>query len=125
MFDLPELALVACGGVLGGLARHGLSGFVGRWVGETFPWGTLAVNASGALAIGLLFGLLVDGGLLWVGATAGILGSYTTVSSFSLQTLALARDGEWRRAAVNVVGSLVLCLAAVTTGFAGGQWLAG
>jgi CrcB protein len=114
-------ALVAVGSAAGGMARFLISGIVARAVGETFPWGTMVVNVTGAFSIGVLGGLLQGGNLdnlpdLWPVAVTGFLGSYTTVSSFSLQTLALVRDGEWRRAAGNVVLSLALCLAAVAGG---------
>lgn len=106
---------IALGGALGGLARYGLSGAVARRIGETFPWGTLAVNATGALLIGVLWALAGDTGV-WRFIAFGVLGSYTTVSSFSLQTLALARDGRRAAALGNVAASLILCLAAVSAG---------
>jgi CrcB protein len=122
----------AVGGALGGIGRLWLSGFVARRVGETFPWGTLAVNGSGAAAIGALAPLLwVPGqgefaGLsLWAALVTGVLGSYTTVSSFSLQTLALSRNGEWRAALLNVLASTILCLAAAAAAYAGASWLIG
>lgn len=120
------LALVAVGSALGGMARFFVSGLVAHAIGETFPWGTLVVNVTGAFSIGILACLAENDHLAtwpqaWPLAVTGFLGSYTTVSSFSLQTLALARDGEWRRAATNVVLSLALCLAAVTLGFVAGQ----
>jgi CrcB protein len=127
--ELLFFALVLGGGFLGGIARYWLSGFVARRIGELFPWGTLVVNGSGALAIGLLAGLLggpgeVTGGeTVWIALAVGILGSYTTVSSFSLQTLALVRDGEWHDAALNVIASVVVCIGAVLAGFLAAEWL--
>jgi len=111
--------------VLGGMARFWLSGLVARRVGETFPWGTMVVNVSGAFAIGILAASAAGHGVLaavrpWQFAVTGFLGCYTTVSSFSLQTLALARDGEMVRASGNLLLSLFFCLAAVTAGFAAG-----
>ncbi len=125
---LAGLAWVAVGSALGGAARFLVSGLVARGVGETFPWGTMTVNVTGTLALGALAGLLARGilepaALGWQLAAVGFLGSYTTVSSFSLQTLALVRDGEIVRAAGNVALSLGLCLAAVGLGFAGGALL--
>jgi fluoride exporter len=118
---------VALGSVLGGTARFWLSGFVARRVGETFPWGTIVVNVSGAFLLGILAASAATGGIFagvkpWQFAAIGILGTYTTVSSFSLQTLALARDGEMMRAAGNMVISLALCLLAVAGGFAAGLY---
>ncbi len=117
------LLWVALGSVLGGMTRFWVSGAVARRVGETFPWGTMTVNVSGAFAIGVIGGMASTGqGIFatpnpWLFAVTGFLGCYTTVSSFSLQTLSLARDGEGRRAAGNVVLSLLLCLTAVALGF--------
>jgi len=113
---------ITLGSGLGGLARFALSGFVAHHFGETFPWGTLIVNISGSFIIGLFSTLTDSEGRLFVGATSrqfvmtGLLGGFTTFSSFSLQTLSLARDGEWLRAGGNAVGSLVLCLVAVWLG---------
>ena len=110
------------GGGLGSIARFGASGLVARWFGETFPWGTLLVNISGCLAIGLFGTLTAPEGRWMVSPTLrqffmiGICGGYTTFSSFSLQTLSLAEEGEWARAGANVVASVVLCLAAVWVG---------
>jgi CrcB protein len=121
---------VALGSILGGTARFWLSGLVARRVGETFPWGTVAVNVSGAFLLGILAASAASHGIFsdvrpWQFAAIGILGTYTTVSSFSLQTLALARDGEMMRAAGNMLLSLSLCLVAVTAGFAAGLHLFG
>ena len=121
---------VALGSVLGGTARFWLSGFVARRVGETFPWGTTVVNVSGAFLLGLLAASAASHGIFadvkpWQFAAIGILGTYTTVSSFSLQTLALARDGEMMRAAGNMLLSLSLCLLAVAGGFAAGRYVLG
>lgn len=113
------LGCVALGSALGGAARFAVSGLVARAIGETFPWGTMTVNVSGSLALGALaarVGAIEP--VLWQLAAVGFLGSYTTVSSFSLQTLALARDGEVARAAGNVALSLGFCLGAAAAGFA-------
>ena len=112
--------LVALGSALGGVARHAASGMVARWFGETFPWGTLLVNIAGSFAIGL-FATLTEGRLFVSPATRtffmiGIFGGFTTFSSFSLQTLDLARDGEWLYAGLNVLGSVALCLIFVWLG---------
>ncbi|MGB8363937.1 MAG: fluoride efflux transporter CrcB [Rhizomicrobium sp.] len=113
---------VAAGGALGTVGRFFLSGVIANAFGQTFPWGTLIVNVTGSFVIGF-FGTLTgpDGRLLVDGVTRqfvmiGICGGYTTFSSFSLQTLALMRDGEWLYAGWNVIGSVVLCLAFVWLG---------
>jgi CrcB protein len=111
------------GSALGGVARYFVSGFVARRVGETFPWGTLFINVTGALLIGVFGAMAEDNTSLlaspdwWLFAVTGFLGCYTTVSSFSLQSLSLARDGEGGRAAGYVAISVALCLAAVALGF--------
>jgi CrcB protein len=113
---------IGLGSALGGMARYWCSGFVADRIGETFPWGTLLVNVVGSFIIGFFATLTAPDGRLLVGSTArqfvmvGILGGYTTFSSFSLQTLNLARDGEWLRAGANIVLSVVLCLVAVWLG---------
>lgn len=117
------MAWVALGAAIGGPMRFFVSGMVARHVGETFPWGTLVVNVSGAFLIGALAAILSAAGMNsatapWLFAVTGILGSYTTVSSFSLQTLRLAQDGEPQRALSNVGMSLGFCLIAVAAGFA-------
>lgn len=110
------------GGGLGSLARWGASGFIARHWGENFPVGTLVVNITGSLLIGFLATLTGPDGR-WLAPPSlriflmlGVLGGYTTFSSFSLQTLTLAQDGQWFRAALNAILSLVLCLAAVWLG---------
>ena len=113
---------IALGSSIGGVARFALSGVVAHHFGETFPWGTLIINVSGSFVIGLFSTLTDPEGRLFVGPTArqfvmtGLCGGFTTFSSFSLQTLTLARDGEWLRAGANAGGSFVLCLLAVWLG---------
>lgn len=113
---------IGLGSALGGMARYGCSGLAARMIGETFPFGTLFVNVFGSLIIGFFATLTGPEGRLFVGATArqfvmlGLCGGFTTFSSFSLQTLNLVRDGEWLYAGANIVGSVVLCLAAVWLG---------
>lgn len=121
------LLLTFAGSALGGLARHLLGGWVDRLTGVRFPFGTLAVNVSGALAIGLLAGMrweaAADAALVRQFLIYGLLGGYTTVSTFSLNTLNLLQAGAWPRAATNVAGSFFLCLGAVWLGLvlAGGS----
>lgn len=122
---LHGLLWVVLGSALGGPARFFVSGFVGRRIGETFPWGTMAVNVSGAFVIGLIAAASAAGGPIatqeaWQFAVTGFLGAYTTVSSFSLQTLALARDGQMLNAGGNVLLSVGLCLGGVAIGYAAG-----
>ena len=119
-----HLLAVFLGGAIGGMARFALTSFLDRVSGGRFPWGTLVVNVSGSALIGAIAALfLVEGtrlpdALPWALFVIGVLGSYTTVSSFSLQTLVLARSGRPVAALANVVGSLLFCLAAAAGGFA-------
>ena len=120
---MPDLTIlwVAIGSALGGAGRYAVSGVMARMVGETFPWGTLTVNVVGSLLITLIATVTGPDGRIFMGSTArqfillGVLGGFTTFSSFSMQTLALAQDGEWLRAWGNILGSVILCLA--------GAWL--
>ncbi len=122
MPDLQSALLVMLGGFLGGTARFLVSGAVGRRIGETFPWGTLLVNVSGAACIGLLAGLADASGGALAGPyfraflLVGFCGGYTTVSSFSLQTLSLGQDGQPGLALLNVAMSTAFCLFAVAAG---------
>ena len=110
------------GGGLGSLARWWFSGWVANSVGETFPWGTLVVNITGSFIIGLFATVTGPDGRWLVSAgfrqffMLGICGGYTTFSSFSLQTLTLAEDGQWFRAAANCALSFGLCLTGVWLG---------
>ncbi|MDH5822720.1 CrcB family protein [Luteimonas sp. RD2P54] len=117
-----QLACVMLGGALGGALRHGVASWIARRAGGPMPWGTLAVNASGAFAAGLLLGWLPgDPGqarALWLALGVGLLGSYTTVSALSLQTLMLAQAGRGRQAAGYVLLSLAAGIAAAGCGYA-------
>lgn len=113
--------LVGTGGFCGAILRYALSGVVQRLAGSSdFPYGTLAVNVSGCLAIGLLAGIadtrqLLDAETrLWL--LIGFLGSFTTFSTFGYETLALLRDGALLRAALNVTLQVGLGLAAAWGG---------
>lgn len=114
---------IAIGSALGGMARYWCSGWIGQRVGETFPWGTLFVNVTGSFLIGVLAAMSGPDARGYLPPLArqflmvGVLGGYTTFSSFSLQTLNLLRDGEWAHAGVNVLLSVVACLCAVWLGY--------
>ncbi len=125
---LSYLAVMG-GGALGVGARLVLSNFVASRFGEIFPWGTLLVNVSGCLIIGVFAGLAgPDGPWLlppWVRQSVmiGILGGFTTYSSFSLQTILLLQDGQILPAAANIFGTLLLCLGATWGGLLLSQFL--
>ena len=113
---------VMLGGALGSGARFWASGFLGERYGETFPLGTLFVNITGSFVIGFIAAFMVPGGPFLVSPRLrgflliGVCGGYTTFSSFSLQTLDLAAEGDWLRAGLNCVLSIVCCLIAVWLG---------
>ncbi len=117
---------IAAGAALGGVLRWWCSGLFARLIGETFPFGTLFVNVAGSFLIGLVAELTGPDGRVLMAPShrqflmVGVFGGFTTFSSFSLQTLNLVRDGQFLFAAGNVVGSVVLCLAAVWLGVAVG-----
>lgn len=107
----------------GGGVRYFVSGLAAQHIGQTFPIGTLMVDVAGSFVIGFFATLTAPDGRIFVGADArqfvmtGLCGGYTTFSSFSLQTLNLARDGETLLAGANIVLSVVLCLLAVWAGY--------
>ena len=119
--SLTQVLLVGAGGFFGSICRFGISGWILKPWSLTFPLGTLAVNVLGSLAIGYVFGLLesrpLSGESLRAFVVVGFLGGFTTFSAFSLETLGLLQDGHFLRAALNAGLSVVLCLAAVATGF--------
>lgn len=114
--------LVGCGGFVGALLRYGLGGLVHRQLPlTTFPVGTLAVNLLGCLAIGVFAGLAESrqlfGPELRTFALVGLLGGFTTFSTFGFETFAMARDGEALRASANVGLQVVFGLACVWLGY--------
>ena len=109
-------------GGLGALLRFRLDEAVQRRFGDELPLGTLAVNVLGSFCLGLLTGLDVASGTLLLLGT-GLLGSFTTFSTWMLETERLAEEGEGRLAAVNVVASLAAGLAAAGAGWALGAVL--
>ncbi len=120
---------IGSGGALGTMLRFWISGVVAQAFGERFPAGTLVINVTGSFIIGLFATLTGPDGKWLVGSLPrqffmiGICGGFTTFSSFSLQTLNLARDGEWGYAILNVGLSLLLCLGGVWLGFLAGETL--
>jgi CrcB protein len=111
---------IAAGGALGAVLRYVLSGWVQHLGGTRFPWGTLAVNVVGSFALGLLMaGLLehtVTGPATRSFWTIGVLGAFTTFSTFSYETLALLTIGDWSAGIANVAANLGLGLVAALLG---------
>ena len=115
-----QILAIASGGAVGAVARFFVSTGVYRLLGRDFPWGTLAVNVFGSFGMGLLFVLLLERSLIGPEVRAailvGFLGSFTTFSTFSLETLTLVEQGETLRALMNVAASLLLCVVACWAG---------
>ena len=113
---------IGLGSALGGIFRFSLANVVAHHWGESFPWGTLIVNVLGSLLIRFVATVAAPDGRFLFGTSSraflmtGVLGGFTTFSTFSLQTFALLRDGEWWRAGGNVIVSIALCLLAVWLG---------
>jgi fluoride exporter len=116
---------IAVAGALGALARYGLEGFVSGRTGGGFPWGTFAVNVSGAFVLGLVFTLLTERFIAepWLrsSATIGFLGAYTTFSTLSFESYRLLEDGAVGLAAANLLGSCAAGLLAVYLGVVVGR----
>jgi fluoride exporter len=120
--SVPVWIGVAALGSLGALGRVVLEDVVSARAATAFPMGTLAVNVSGAFVLGLLTGLTVTGtGLVLAGGAA--IGSYTTFSTWMLETHGLSEDGRKSAAAVNVVASVACGIGAAALGRAIGVWL--
>lgn len=119
-FDGAMLFWVLTGSAAGGAARYAVSEAVAHALKERFPWSTLLVNATGACAIGIWLGMTTNDGALHGLFVLGFLGSYTTVSTFALQSLLLGREGRWCAAAAYVLTSSLICLLAAGLGYAAG-----
>jgi fluoride exporter len=117
--------LVGIGGAIGSMARHGLNQLIHqRALSSTFPIGIFTINVLGSILVGAVGGIIASG--RWsvpydsrAFVIVGLLGGFTTFSSFSFDTLALARDGHFQQAAWNVVGQVVLSLVGVAAGYQG------
>jgi CrcB protein len=124
---MQPLLLVCVGGALGSGARYLVSTWAARALGTDFPRGTLLVNLAGSFVLALLFALpgrwVTPELRLFVGA--GVLGGFTTYSSFNYETLALLETGSGGLALANVAATVTSCLLAGLAGLAAGRWLAG
>jgi CrcB protein len=131
-FNTPVIAsilkhpylMAGLGGAIGSIGRVMMSNMSARWLGEEFPFGTVIVNVSGAVLMGLLagYGESEPGKLLFAPAARtflmiGVLGGYTTFSSFSLQTFLLLEQGNLSGAFLNVILSVCLCVLGIWLGF--------
>ena len=118
---------IALGGAAGAVSRSLVDDVVTRAAGASFPFGTLVINLSGSFAVGILFALVMERGVLPADIRApvmiGFLGAYTTFSTWMLESWRLAETGAMTLAAANIVGSVALGLAAVFAGIAVGRAL--
>ena len=123
--DLTKALLVAAGGAIGALARYGVNGLAERLGPASFPLGTLLVNVTGCLMVGVLAYFMLDRPVLGAHQrlllVTGFLGGLTTFSAFGYETFALARAGDWGWAGLNVAANVVLSLAAVWAGWGGAR----
>lgn len=111
--------VIFVGAGLGGLARYGVSGWVQAAGGAGFPWGTLLVNVTGSLLLASVYAFLEGTAAApeWRAFLGiGVLGGYTTFSTFSYETLRLVQDGQWERALLYAAGSVFLSLAGAVLG---------
>ena len=120
-----RLALLSVAGAVGTLARYGLSNLVQRFSPSEFPWGTLAVNAPGCLAFGVVWSLAEER-MLISGATrivllVGFMGAFTTFSTFAFETGQMLDDSQWFTAAANLLAQNVLGVVLVLVGMAVGR----
>ena len=119
---MNQLLLVAAGGGLGSVLRFLAGQGIQASLGKAFPYGTLFVNVSGSFAIGVLFVVIMERAMLppeWRAfLIVGVMGGYTTFSSFSLETVSLLARGDFLKAGLNVLLSVALCLAATGLGIA-------
>jgi CrcB protein len=121
-----ELASIGIGGAIGSILRYALSGWILKFpIWGSFPGGTLVVNVLGCAAVGLLGGIsesrAVFGPTTRLFILIGLLGGFTTFSTFSYETLTLVRAGETAKAALNAAANLLLCLSCTWIGFGVGS----
>lgn len=111
---MRQLLAIALGGAVGAALRWLLAGAVQRATGAAFPWGTLTVNAVGSFLLGFLFIYFLErssmGELARLGVTVGLLGAFTTFSTYSLESILMLQEGDYAMAAANVIVQVVVCL---------------
>lgn len=125
--SLAGLVWVGLGGMVGSVARHALSTWLTRLFGPAFPFGTLAVNVIGSLLLGAIMWIAAHTSALGPNArlalTTGVMGGFTTYSTFNQETLRLFQERSWGLGLLYVAATLLGCLAAGWLGWAGASWL--
>ena len=122
---MKELWFVGFGSFLGGCARYLCALWIERRIPSSFPWGIFLINVAGCFAIGFLSPIYtrwhwMNDSALPLFLSVGVLGGFTTFSSFSLQTLKLMQEGEWTTATAYAMASLATCLIGVFLGYRAG-----
>ena len=111
---MTQLAFIAAGGATGALMRYWLSNGIYALLGRGFPYGTLTVNVVGSLFMGFIYVFMIermDVSVEWrAGLMIGLLGAFTTFSTFSIETLNLLESGEQLKASMNILLSVTLCI---------------
>jgi fluoride exporter len=124
---MPVFVAVALGGAVGALARYGLDRFIERRSFAVFPWSTFTINATGCVLIGIVIAALVDRhhtpAWLRIGLVVGVLGGYTTFSTFAQETLDLIEESRLDIAVAYAIGSLSVGVLAVFLGMRIGRAL--
>jgi fluoride exporter len=124
---LTQILLVAGGGAFGSVCRFLTASSVQRLTNTDYPYGTLSVNVVGSLVMGLLYVILVERSSMSMEWRAllliGVLGGFTTFSSFSIETMNLLEQALWGKAFTNIVASVGICLLVTWLGMKIGRWL--
>tara|TARA_B100000767_G_C19527161_1_gene435001 strand:- start:170 stop:547 length:378 start_codon:yes stop_codon:yes gene_type:complete len=124
---VSQLIAIACGGAFGALSRFGLQQWIAAIYSGRFPLAIFVANSIGSLVIGIIYVLIIEKGLLpevWRPfLIVGLLGAFTTFSTFSLDSILLIEQGEWLMALGNIFANVVIGLIAACIGLYIGRWL--
>lgn len=126
---MTRFVWICLGGAIGTGARYLLSGWALKAFGSGFAWGTLLVNVIGSFLLALIMHVALQtesfSPTLRLMLTTGVMGGFTTYSTFSYETVRYLQDGAWWLAAANVLATVVVCFAATFLGFGAGKWMVG
>ena len=124
---MGQLIAIACGGAIGALSRFGLQQWIAALYSGRFPLAIFVANSIGSLILGLIYVLIVEKGLLpevwWPFLMIGLLGAFTTFSTFLLDSIRLIEQGDWLVALGNIFANVVVGLIAAFIGMYIGRWL--
>ncbi len=126
---MARLLWICLGGAVGTGARYLLSGWLAKWTGPGFPWGTLAVNTIGSFLLGFLMHVSLTTDLIppatRVTLSTGVMGGFTTYSTFNYETLRLFQDDAWLLGFLNLGATVAVCLVAGVLGLLSGRLFTG